>query len=84
MGVEVFINLHNIGVRVDSRETEKTLTDYMGQVNDSGQLQTRIQIFTSQPFFHAILLPYEQFVELFGLLVAWRGRVVSDVVRHGY
>ena len=50
----------------------------MGQVNDSGA------VFTSQPFFHAILLPYEQFVELFGLLVAWRGRVVSDVVRHGH
>jgi len=24
VGVEVFINLHNVGVRVDSRETEKT------------------------------------------------------------
>ena len=79
MCVKVFIDLHNVGVRVEKQR--RLLTDDLGEVNDS-----RL-VFASQPSFHAILLPFEQFVEIFGLLVARRGRVVegrSDAVRHGH
>ena len=73
--VEVFIDL--CAQRwCARRETENIWTDDLGEVNNSGL------VFTSQPFFHAVLLPFEQIFELF---VAWKGRVVegrSDVVRH--
>ena len=50
------------------REREEE-TDDLGEVKDGGL------VLASQPFFHAVLLPFEQFVDILGLVVAWRGRV---------